>query len=435
MKKLICLMLCIALLTACGDNELPAGNNGEAPVITTTPPPDVDAYPQEGNEFTERLASLSEFEPRTEIINRYHPYPTYDIKLSDYGRVYPFPALVTADGYNFLYGLTTADGRVVLDGVYDNVQFIDIGDGYYHMSRMIPPEVEGGWWRTEYTIMTTDGSRAFSTTHYVVVLGNGLVRVFERRWEGAEYNSEYLGEFIGVVDLEGNIISPFLHHSEFAWFGLGTGARDYGLYVHRETLETFTDLQDLTFEPESISLGENDELNAVIKHVPSDWAGFAHIIGITVQLSDNVFVTNRMHPEIEWERQAIITDSQGNIIMEQPSGYYVQGRLISFWNINEIYDFELNRRTDLEQYGVLSWRTDGDVHSFGIWNDGFTYTFVNIVTGEVVPEPEYAASHGLYWVNPLPDGFSDVRGDNNYMGVKNTDNEWVLRIDMLRFID
>jgi hypothetical protein len=430
MKKLTAILLAgIIIFSACNTGEPPAPILPETETDDAPPIPPMTPEP----DFAERLAALDSFEPRTEIINRYNPYPAYEFIPGDYGRLYPFPA-IAGNNWSVLHGFMTADGRIVQDGRYDNVSFIDLDEGYYIMDSMIPREDNPDWWQREITVMTLDGSRSFSTPNHVVLLGDRKIRVFERCYDEG-------GEYIGVFDLDGNIISPFVHNSEYAWFGLGTSWRDYGLYVHRETLEAFTDMdfQTSSIDPVSISLGENDELSMVIKYKPEDgWFSFGHLLGVTAQVSDNVFLTEHLINPNLWERKTIVTDKDGSVLLEIGSGYGFIGNVIRFWDPDRYFDYDMNEIFGLDEYGFMQFHVEGDVYRFGKWDDDYTeqtITHVNIKTNEIVPQADRTEPlPGFNWVNPLPDGFFSVRG-NGFMGVVNEDLEWIIRIDMLKFID
>ncbi|MCL2638219.1 MAG: hypothetical protein FWD48_07580 [Oscillospiraceae bacterium] len=425
MKKFFCLFLCTVLLASCSKNKADVGRDA----LGT---PENETTPQE-SEFQARLNALEAFEPRTEIINRRYEEYNYEFKSTDYGRLYPFPAFVVRYGDTYgsaLYGFMTESGEIVLDGVYDSVTYFDIDDGYYYMERMIPHETEDDRWRRERTVMTLDGSKRVSVPHHITIIGNERIRVFEFRYEGYER-----GEFVGVLDMDENIVSPFVSSDEFAWFNLGTGMRDHGIYINRETLEAFTDIQGVEFNPVSISLGENDELEAVIKH-STDMISLSHILGITVQISDDIFLINRPYRERDWGVESFAVDKDGNVLREFPEGYGFIGNLIRTWNPNGLYDFELNE-IDFSQYGAPNQHLEGDTYLYWYWDEAEqerTYYAVNVVTGEaeIFEGDPWQSSHE--WRMPTDSGFT-IAFENDYIGVKNADGDWLIKIDTLKFKD
>ncbi|MCL2638218.1 MAG: hypothetical protein FWD48_07575 [Oscillospiraceae bacterium] len=236
MKKIFALILCMVLLSSCNKAEPNVGDDALGV-------PQEEA-PQESDfsQFAERLAALEAFEPRTEIINRRYEELNYELKSADYGRIYPFPAS-RANECSHLYGFMTESGEIVLDGMFYIVNYIRyVDDGYYIAWRYI-----GDDWQTDYTIITADGSKAITVSGFPVLLGDGLIRIIERH-----FNGEHWQESVGVIDMDGNTISPFLDVDEnYVLLMFGGGLR-YGMsdafYVHKETGETFTNIQWLPWE-------------------------------------------------------------------------------------------------------------------------------------------------------------------------------------------
>jgi hypothetical protein len=216
MKKILCLLLCIVLLVSCGIADEP---NMEAESEDSAAPP---------SEFAARLETLEPYEQRSEIISRFHEQTTYElIPRDDYGRLYPFNLADFRFNYE-LYGFMTAGGEVVIDAVFNQVSFIhDIDDGYYVVQRITGEDLQ-----REYAIIAADGSRALTVSGYPVLLGGGLVRVFE--WES-----------VGVVDMDGNITEPFINTEEnYILFMAGAGtSQSYTFYANKNTGEAFTNIQ------------------------------------------------------------------------------------------------------------------------------------------------------------------------------------------------
>jgi hypothetical protein len=420
MKKILLLIICIFLITAC--------NTDTPEIIDEQLTIDDEQLPEIPilSDFEKRLAALEPFEPRTEIIRRYHPYPAYELIPGDYGKLYPFPAYAES-GWNILHGLITADGRIVADGMFDMVNFIDLNDGYYIMERMTPHEALDGSPQWINTVMTANGSRSFSTPNYVTVTSDGNIRVFERRFNG----DESLGEFVGVVDFDGNIISPFVHESEFLRFEIGTARRGYSLYVNRETHEVFSDMREIILNPESVSVIEieNNELNLIIKHGHQEnLQNLSHIPGVIIQINDNLFLSHRHHPTVEWRWESFAEDKDGNVLLNLADGYRIIGNLIVTWNPNRFYDFDLNKLTGFEEYGFVSYYVGNDVYTF--WDADGVMRYVNILTGEVrFNEDSSLPGFDVVWGQS--DGLSQVF-HNHFMGVVNSDGEWVIKIDMLK---
>jgi len=268
MKKIICLILCAFLLTACSRGGVRPPENDEllpdVAIGTVDPSPTIVS-----SDFEERLSALEIFTPRAEIINRYHPYPTYELITGDYGKLYPFPAFATSI-YDVLYGLMTADGRVVLDELFEFIWYIDIGDGYYRTHRVIP---DNGW-ETRY--IAADGSRELILPQDVfsyAMLDDETIRIFVRQ---GDWDEEWKDRtYTGILDMDGNIISPLINVGEnYKSFSFGGAQFEDALYVNIHTGEHFVHFHGtfwVSYEGgehivESRVINEQEEIESILKY-------------------------------------------------------------------------------------------------------------------------------------------------------------------------
>lgn len=448
MKKFLWLILCTVLLASCVNNNKPLETNGEEP----TAEPEVRA--DEPSSFAERLAALEPFEMRSEITSRFFDETVYELILrDDYGKLYPFPA------GNRLYGLMTADGRIVVDGVYEWVQFIDVDDGYYHVVRSLPA---GGQWDYGYReniVMTADGSRMVSVSDgHIVVLPGGRILVFE-----FVYIDEINDELISIIDMDGNVISPPVSRNEnYKFFYMGGMVGSHGLYVNINTGEFFTGIQHITLTEENarVRLTEDGGLDALIKYTADnpDLVIFFYLPGARLQLSENIFAETRIVDNVHAQA---ITDADGNVLISTQYGMDIFGNILLDYARDAVYDLEFNR-IEVPFEGRFRAHIGGDTYTFGDWDSGIF--FIDISDGSRLDFPEeysygrlndeFVSAWGVFdrrfkqgvfthggemvlpviyeQLTPLRDGLFEAHV-NNYIGVKNTDGEWIIRIDSLKY--
>jgi hypothetical protein len=387
-KRLICVLLCAVLLAGCGRNpeleEAPSYFKRELdPVFVKGLNPD----------FISRLELLELGEKRLEIINRYHPNIIRQLITKDYGRLYPFPANGREVAWRFegLYGLMTADGRIVVDAAYSNAEFFDVDDGYYRVHKQIPDE-SGSWGsRAESYIITANGSHILSGYDTAVPIGNGLFRVNERRG----VTVDYIGyEYISVINMSGLVVEPFFRIVERYVFFKADELGFSGLYVDLETKDAFfTNGWILTeFDGEIVNVTE-DSIEAAFRYSPKVTQNVLNIPGLTMQISDNLFVSF----DIDEENQtAVFTDKDGKVLLTGYSfNFFIDGDNIHL--DGNVYDFSLNKRN-------------------------FDDEAVN------------NSPHNYDWVHPIHDGLRQV-GVNGFIGVVDSDDNWLIKIDTLKFKD
>jgi hypothetical protein len=448
-------MVLLVLPVSCGKDEPVAEGGSEADSSEAT---------AGLSAFEGRLAALEPYtaNPRTEIINRWYPNTTYElIPRDDYGKLYPFPAYAE-DMWNVLYGLMTADGRIVVDGLFEFVWFIDKGDGYYRAHRFLP---EQGW-ETRY--IAADGSRELilpERSAYYAMLADETVRVFMHErldigdswWETMQ---------VGVLDMNGNIISPFIRVSEnYIYYSFGGGQFVDALFVNINTGEHFVCfLADIwvgfeggEYIVESATINARGEIEATFIHTPSIGSTRWFIKdGITLKVGDYIIMRDEnAEDEIidegeEWEwvrphESVVLTDKDGNILMTFSHGIDFRGELFHCNNSRKTYDFNLNVY-DFGEYSALMWHFEGDIYVFaipGYWDEndmwvGHESVYIDITSGEHIDEEQLfpnvsaeasppAASSLLY----VGDGLSAVIIDD-FMGVINQDGDWLIKIDMLK---
>jgi hypothetical protein len=489
MKKLICVFLCMTLLTACGGNEpLIADGNPGTPEITATPPPP----PEPLSEFEQRLASLDSFEPRTEILRRYHPYPAYELIPGDYGRLYPFPAY-GKDSWSTLYGLMTEDGRIVVDGIFSSVQFHDTDGGYYYTYRMVPTGDDVDFGYAESLLITADGSKTLDMTDYwsFRLLGGGKVRVWSSDWD--EETREWRGFFTGVIDIDGNILTPVVNPDEhYLRFETDAGVV---IYVCPYSGEYISEWTWLYFD--SVSITEDGELSAYVKYEPGMmFSSYFISDGTLYELNENLFLT-----QCAQSRRFILKDSGMNVVKTLGTRVNVSGKLIHDWDWGggEIYDFDLNLiegYNDIAAYFgddiYMLTPVSGSVHHIVDFSDGrsipaamnnshshYMLSRDEFVVGGMLynmngesrrlfPEESWfhhspgndfvivhALSENKQWYHQglyaltgeellppvyerlsyLGDGLFEAVTLSKYMGVINHNGEWLIKTDMLKFMD
>lgn len=117
MKRIGALFLPLALLCGCN-----------APAATVTPVPENVAekppeQPVPASSVFADWSKLTQYEPPHESYTRYWPEETKKlIPADDYGALLPIAGLqMNLDWFEYRYGLATADGRLVVDPVYDSV--------------------------------------------------------------------------------------------------------------------------------------------------------------------------------------------------------------------------------------------------------------------------------------------------------------------------
>ena len=391
MKKLISLMLCTILLTACGSN---GDNSGEIdtpeitpapqPQIEPTPEPQVEPTPQiepELTDFTARLAALEPYEQRTEIYSRLYPQTVSEfIPADNYGKIYPFPAVDYGNTWDVFYGFMTADGAAILDGTLQFVFYADIDDGYYRAVRFVSDLI------SETVYVTADGSKAIAIRGYneSQLIGDGKIRVF--RWnklDPEDYDWDDVS--VGVIDMDGNIVEPFEDLRDYAKLYLDLSAQ-YGpiMYVNKATATgdyfiSFTTPSyfrpslpsDYSFIIENVAVNDNGEIVADFVHTPSIKSTQNFISpGVTIRLSDNlklVYADNDYEEEWLSDKGVNLVDNDNNLLMHFPLGVVIRGGLIVCEETNFAYDFDLNQV-----------KADGYEHMLGYaGNDGEFYIFDN----------------------------------------------------------
>jgi hypothetical protein len=459
MKKLICVFLCMALLTACGDSEPLAADDSPDTQITTTPPPPVEPP----SEFEQRLATLEARQPRTEleIINYYHSAPVYELIPGDYGKLYPFPALAV-DRHNILYGLMTADGRIVIDALFEFVWFVDIGDGYYRTHRYIPDE----GWETRY--IAADGSRELilPAVAQQSMLPDETIRTFEQRGEWEEnWRDTY---YTGILDMNGNIVSPFVHvDSHYAHVTITNAQYDHVLYMDRNTGEHFVFFHGTFWSSsegdeyiiESAVINERGEVEARFAFTPSIYSRWFITDNITLAIGDYIVIRDpNGEDEVrdfgDWEhviphQSVVLTDRAGNVLLTFPDGVNIHGSLINCVQSGKTYDMDLNE-LDFGEYTSLVRHIEDDIYIFktpSYWDENDTWVsddrmlIVNMANGVRVETQDVhfntlqPVSSGVFIGNGmlidlnigtiesfLPEGFSsawvwEARPSDNYQTV------------------
>lgn len=137
-KKLPVIILALTLLYACGN----AGNTPSTapepehpPLVTAALAP--ESTPESFHFTHEGYVSIMDIDAPTKSApvvgtRRYEQYTDHLIVSDDYGRLIPYAGQRLADGWpastGCLYGLMTADGEVVVDPVYSNVEAPDYYD-------------------------------------------------------------------------------------------------------------------------------------------------------------------------------------------------------------------------------------------------------------------------------------------------------------------
>jgi hypothetical protein len=382
MKKLICILLCVILLTGCGSKpveEIPSYFKREL---------DPELIEGLNPEFVKRLERLEFAEPRTEIINRYYPQLIRELNPRDYGRLYPFPALGHGSvwGFEGVLGLMTEDGRIVVDGVYEFVEFIDVDDGYYRVAVMFPDENSEWGSIREIFLISANGSRVLKVSETAEPIGNGFIRVNERRGASEMYTGY---DYISVIDFHGKVEVPFYRAVEkYANFI----ADEWGwsqLYVDLQTKEAlFSNGWLVRTFPGVIERVSEESVTGRYRFTPAMGTSPMNIPGITMEISDNLLAY------VEDEK-VIITDIDGTVLRIANSfDFFISGDNIFIDGTP--HDFDLNER---------------------------------IIGEREVQESPYD------WAHPIHG--SDLRkvGVNGFMGVVDSDDNWIIKIDTLKNFD
>ncbi|MDR2531734.1 MAG: WG repeat-containing protein [Oscillospiraceae bacterium] len=411
MKKLLCLILCAVMLfafVACNDDEPELQN--DTPSDKTPPSEENQPAPPELSDFERRLAALDAFEMRKpDIMERRHPYTTYELIPGDYGVLYPFPAFNADDGYGYgiLYGFMTADGQVVVDGIFEFMWFVDINDGYYRTHRFIPSlnDNEYGDWETRY--IAIDGSRELilpERSYYFAMLDDETVRVFQHNGFDAENWWDLMQ--VGIIDMDGNIVSPFVNVNEnYKRFFFGGGQFESALHVNIHTGEHFIHFYGahwLSYEGgnfivENAKINAQGEIEAMFIHTPdineTDW--FIKD-GITVKFGDYIIRRDEnAEDEVvgegeEWEyirphRSVVLTDKDGNALMTFPDGIGFRGDLFVCADSGNTYDFDLNE-ISFGEFRSVARHLNDDVYVFAnaASYHATRYLLVNISSGRQI---------------------------------------------------
>jgi hypothetical protein len=443
--------------------------NPSEPADLTNPP---DAANPASPSFSERLSALEPYETRSEIIDYYFPEEggLSEFVPADYGRLYPFRAAASSGGgyYDAFYGLMTADGKIVVDGVYGDVAFYDADDGYYILRTTSSPDGLPDSFETETTVIAADG-KYMTGPHpgwAVEPAGDYLVRVIDN-------------SFIRFIDIRsGDVVSS----GEYESFYVG------GVGIYYRSLDGGDDISRLP-EGAEVELLPDGRLGVYIKYNPETYPqiqlGTWHQgCNVVCELSENIFV------RAAYEDVVAITDKSGELYWRSGASVYIDGHFLKV--DDEVFDLEMN---ELPGFDTFTRITDS-LYAFRLKDsDGGSFEVRDIKTGKnirvysetwfghaimITPErffsdgliydmdgnservfPENATYYkadgdlllvstnvtGLYTatgeeilpikykaLSSLGDGLYSVSIDN-YMGVINEKGEWLVKIDMLKFRD
>ncbi|MDR1754863.1 MAG: hypothetical protein LBR74_08175 [Eubacterium sp.] len=384
MKKFIFLVLCAALFTGCFNNDIPVigGSSGEKlkPFDTTsrydqTTPETLSYYAANASpEFLKRLSELEPYQTRSEIKSRYYPETNYElIPSDDYGKLYPYPAYNS--GYAVIYGLMTSDGRIVVDGAYGIVKYIDWGEGYYILGTS-----SGG------RIITANGSLQTGVfPGNLKYIGKDRVRVLEYRDNGGES----LEEFVGEIDLNGNIIAPIVSIKDnYKKYYISP---DAGIFY--KNLKGGADLNDTPDIYEKVEVDPEGQLKAYIKYTPE--RGRLNIDeGIICELKDGVFVENLGYDDDYKSANTVIYDSSGKVLLNCDR-VSIHGKLLMSFDKNgysKIYDFDLN---EIEEYASFDY-IGGNLYVFE--NENACYVS-DLISGKRV-EVDFESRYNVIFISP-----------------------------------
>ncbi|MDR0197770.1 MAG: WG repeat-containing protein [Oscillospiraceae bacterium] len=486
MKKFFtCICVCAVLSASCGKSAPlpePADTSDITNASELADPPD-PANPALSS-VAERLSALEPYETRSEVIDYYFPEEggLSEFVPADYGRLYPFPACTTFSNYDSYgissTGLMTADGKIVVDGIYSGARFYDADDGYYILQTALSPERVGiSDYATEDTVITADGKYTAGPYYASEVrfAGDYLITVREPRDDNRS--------FIRYIDIRsGDVVSSGEYENFYAGGGVG------GVYYR--SLDGGDDISTLP-EGAEVELLPDGRLGVYVKYNPEThpqmqlnmWNGDCYVV---CELSEDIFVR-------AGDDAVAITDKSGELYWRSGASVYINGHFLAV--DNEVFDLEMNalpgfdwfvKLTD-SLYAFRSGESKSEVRDIKTGKSVFTSSpYLDIIM--VAPDrflaegvvydmdgnservfPENAAYYradggdlfivsiydeknptvlsGLYTATgeevlpikykalySLGDGLYSVSIDD-YMGVINEKVEWLVKIDMLKFKD
>lgn len=220
MKRLLAWMIALSMLCSC---SAPVDQETTEPPVEPTPPPvtqqpEVHPEPEEPSRVYTDWSNLTPYEPMEPSYTRYEPYSGAALQANDdYGPLLIYMgAEMTVSEYIVevlpLYGLVTADGRLVTEPVYAEAYFqgpfLLLSKGEVHNRRQEEwgTVLEGAF---SYTIAAADGSwvweagedsNAFllNETQMVVSCSDGSVVILNADGSiGAEFSKEILSPYLG----------------------------------------------------------------------------------------------------------------------------------------------------------------------------------------------------------------------------------------------
>ena|GEM_PF-618177 len=307
--------------------------------------------------FTARLAALEPYQQRTEVYSRFYPHSVTEfIPADNYGRIYPFPAFTSDNIWSVFYGFMTADGKVIHDGIYQSVNFVDKDDGYYIAERYI---VSGA---NESTLITADGSKALTVIGSFQPLGDGVIRVYEIRGEFNIYyeHDEDLyrtvpDEYVGYMDIDGNILEPFVRvydNFDTYEFDFSYGARI--VYLNKQTGEHFTNF-DKTYD--EVWIEDEWRFRFLVKLTPETTVEGLLEVPTMVEINPNFFA--------EWD--GIYSDRDGTKFEGTPNrGSFIGNYFTEKINeVSQIYDLNFNEITAPDGFPRILSHVGAEVYVFG----------------------------------------------------------------------
>jgi hypothetical protein len=236
-------------------------------------------------------------------------------------------------------------------------------------------------------------------TSFSAPMGNGRFRIVNLR-EPENYEGGSWEQFVGVIDMDGNMVEPMRSVNEhYKFYYFGGGQYDNALYVNISTGAYFVHNNLPNFFAPTVNQTRVDNVRITNGKVDARFlghngvwssAGFFHSYGeaqdaitgnISVLLGENTLVRDDSS-----ESGAKLLGRNGNTLMTFPDGVRFVGDLLMDMKTQKIYDYNLNE-VNIAGWPELLRHISGSVYVFRDslqWSESTKEALVDISTGKLI---------------------------------------------------